>query len=49
MAFSKLKAYSKNVAASTADDLWDAIANGIDTSTPTECRYYSEAAGYDRK
>ena len=38
MAFSKLKAFLKKVAARTVDDLWDAIARGIDTFTPTECQ-----------
>ena len=47
MAFSKLKAFLKKVAARTVDDLWDAIANGIDTFTPTECQNYFAAAGYD--
>ena len=31
MAFSKLKAFLKKTAARTVDDLWDAIANGINT------------------
>ena len=38
MAFSKLKAFLKKAAARTIDDLWDAIAIGIDTFTPTECQ-----------
>jgi transposase len=49
MAFSKLKAGLKKTAARTVDDLWDAIAQGIDTFTPTECRNYFAAAGYDRE
>ena len=49
MAFSKLKAFLKKTAARTVDDLWDAIAQGIDTFTPTECENYFAAAGYDRK
>ena len=44
MAFSKLKA---KTAARTVDDLWDAIAQGINTFTPTECQNYFAAAGYD--
>ena len=36
MAFSKLKALLKKTAARTVDNLWDAIAIGIDISTPTE-------------
>ena len=31
------------------DDLWDAIAKGIDTFTPTECQNYFAAARYDRE
>ena len=49
MAFSKLKAFLKKAAARTVDDLWDAIAQGIDTFTPTECRNYFATAGYDRE
>lgn len=49
MAFSKLKAFLKKTAARTVDDLWDAIAVGIDTFTPTECENYFTAAGYDRE
>ncbi len=47
MAFSKLKALLKKVAARTLDDLFDAIATSIDTFTPKECRNYFNAAGYD--
>ena len=47
MAFSKLKALLKKAAARTLDDLFDAIAKGIDTFTPQECRNYFNAAGYD--
>jgi len=49
MAFSKLKAFLKKTAARTVDDLWEAIAKGIDTFTPTECQNYFAAAGYDRE
>ncbi|MCH8809169.1 MAG: IS630 family transposase, partial [Proteobacteria bacterium] len=35
--------------ARTVDDLWDAIAQGIDSFTPTECENYFAAAGYDRE
>ena len=49
MAFSKLKAFLKKTAARTVDDLWDAIALGIDAFTPTECENYFAAAGYDRE
>ena len=49
MAFSKLKAFLKKTAARTVDDLWDAIAYGIETFTPKECQNYFVAAGYDRE
>jgi transposase len=49
MAFSKLKAFLKKTAARTVDDLWDAIAKGIETFTPTECQNYFAATGYDRE
>ena len=49
IALSKRKAFLKKAAARTVDDLWDAIANGIDTFTPTECENYFAAAGYDRE
>ena len=49
MAFSKLKAFLKKAAARTVDDLWAAIAHGINTFTQTECQNYFSAAGYDRK
>jgi transposase len=49
MAFSKLKAVLKKTAARSIDDLWDAIAKGIDTFTPQECENYFAAAGYDRE
>ncbi len=48
MAFSKLKAFLKKTAARTVDDLWDAIALGMETFTPKECENYFAAAGYDR-
>ena len=47
MAFSKLKAFLEKTAARTVDDLWDAIAQSIDTFTPTECENYFAATGYD--
>jgi len=48
MAFSKLKAFLKKAAARTVDDLWNAIAQAIETFTPTDCENYFAAAGYDR-
>ena len=47
MAFSKFKAFLKKTAARTKDDLWDAIAQAIDTFTPQESKNYFAAAGYD--
>lgn len=49
MAFSKLKAFLEKTAARTVEDLWDAIAQSIDTFTPAECQNYFAAAGYDRE
>ncbi len=49
MAFSKLKAFLKKIAARTIDDLWAAIAKAIETFTPDECQNYFAAAGYDRE
>ncbi len=49
MASSKLKAFLKKTAARTVDDLGDAIAQGIDTFSPIECRNYFAAAGYDHE
>jgi transposase len=46
-AFAKLKAMLRKAAARTIDTLWAAIANIIDTFTPTECANYFVAAGYD--
>ena len=48
MAFSKLKAALRKVAARTKTDLWDVIATAIETFTPTQCQNYFAAAGYDR-
>ena len=49
MAFSKFKAHLKRRAARTVNELWDAIAQAIDTYTPNVCHNYFAAAGYDRK
>jgi transposase len=48
MAFAKLKAFLKKHAPRTVDDLWDTIAQAIDTLSPAECSNYFAAAGYDR-
>jgi transposase len=47
MAFSKLKALLRAVAARTMPDLWQAIANALKRFSPDECQNYFVAAGYD--
>lgn len=47
MAFSKLKAILRKAAPRTVTDLWGALAKALDALTPTECRNYFTAAGYD--
>jgi transposase len=46
-AFAKLKARLRKAAARTVDTLWAAVAQIIDTFTPTECANYFASAGYD--
>jgi transposase len=46
-AFSKLKALLRKAAARTVDQLWKAIAAAIDALTPSDCRGYFTAAGYE--
>ncbi len=46
-AFAKLKALLRKAAARTVNALENAIAEAIDTYTPTECANYFTAAGYD--
>ena len=48
MAFSKLKAELRKAATRTKADLWDAIANAIETFTQAVCQNYFAAAGYDQ-
>jgi transposase len=48
MAFAKLKAILKKAATRTVADLWAAIADALNQFTPTECRNFFAAAGYDR-
>ena len=48
MAFAKLKAWLRKAAARTIDELWSAIAEGIEKVTPTECENFFAAAGYDQ-
>ena len=45
-AFAKLKAHLRKAAARSVQQLWQAIANAIDTFTHQECANYLEAAGY---
>src|SRR4051794_16770670 len=47
MAFSKLKALLRKVAARAIDELWSVIADCLRAFKPNECRNYFEAAGYD--
>lgn len=46
-AFSKLKALLRKAAERTIDALWSTIGDIIKLFTPTECRNYFAAAGYD--
>lgn len=47
MAFSKLKALIRKVAARTYEDLWRAVGNVCSLFTPDECYNFFVAAGYD--
>ena len=47
MAFAKLKALLRAAEARSIPDLWRAIADALKRFTPTECRNYLAAAGYD--
>ena len=47
LAFAKLKALLRAVAARTVPDLWEALKSALDAFTPGECRNYFTAAGYD--
>jgi transposase len=47
LAFAKLKALLRGVAARTIPALWGAIAEVLDCFTPTECRNYFIATGYE--
>ena len=46
-AFAKLKAHLRKAAARTIPELWEEIAETIDTFEPDECANYFTAAGYD--
>ncbi|MEM9750065.1 MAG: IS630 family transposase, partial [Pseudomonadota bacterium] len=47
MAFSKLKAFLKEHAPRTINDLWSRVGKAIDLFTPQECANYFAAAGYE--
>ena len=47
MAFSKLKALLRKVAARTRDALWDAVGAALEAFTPAECQNFFTAAGYE--
>jgi transposase len=47
MAFAKLKAFLRKVAARTIPELWDAVSVAIDRFEPSECENYFAHAGYD--
>lgn len=46
LAFSKLKAHLKRIAARTIEDLWEAIGQACDLFTAEECLNYFAAHGY---
>jgi transposase len=46
MAFAKLKAILRAVAARTREGLWQAVADAIPAFSADECRNYFSAAGY---
>jgi len=47
LAFSKIKTFLRKIAARRLPDLWDAIRDAIDGLTPSDCRSYFTAAGYE--
>jgi transposase len=47
LAFAKLKALLRAAATRTIPDLWEALKSALDACTPSECRNYFTAAGYD--
>jgi transposase len=49
MAFSKLKAHLREIAARTIDDLWKAVGKICDLFSPRECRNYFREAAYGCK
>ena len=49
MAFSKIKALLKKVAARKVEQLWDAVSDAIDSLKPEEIRNYFKAVGCEPK
>ena len=47
LAFSKLKAHLRKAAAQTPDDLWNAIADAIETFAPQQRQNFFAHCGYD--
>ncbi len=47
MAFSKLKAILRKAAARSIDDLWQVIADALDSFSQQDCKNYFTAAGYE--
>ena len=47
LAFSKLKALLRKAVERTVEALRDTIGRALDTFSPTECRNYFKATGYD--
>ncbi len=47
LAFAKLKALLRAAAARSVPDLWETIKSALDAFTPSQCRNYLTAAGYD--
>jgi len=48
MAFSKLRALLRKIAARTYEDLWRAVGNVFRLFTPQECVNHLVTVGYDR-
>lgn len=46
-AFAKLKALLRKAGARTRDALWAAVGTALEAFTPSECRNYFSAAGYE--
>jgi len=47
LAFSNIKTFLRKAAARNLPDLWDAIRDAINALTPSDCRSYFTAAGYE--